>query len=224
MKYLLLALILICFASPKAQENKKYINITGTSEVMLPADQMNFTVQIKTISATVEASKKENDKSLNELLSILKDIGIQQNNIESSPITLGKNYEYKNSERSQRGYFTLLNVSFLLKDLSKYYELINKLSSSSSFENISSNYSISDYELQNKLAYQKALKTAKEKAEYMAATLELKLGNVLEIDENEAGNNYPNPFNSITIVNSPDNNISGKVTIKRSIRVKFALN
>jgi uncharacterized protein YggE len=224
MKYLLLALILLCFASPKAQENKKYINITGTSEVMLPADQMNFAVQIKTISATVEASKKENDKSLNELLSILKDIGIQKNNIESSPITLGKNYEYKNSERNQRGYFTLLNVSFLLKDLSKYYELTNKLSSSSSFENISSNYSISDYELQNKLAYQKALKTAKEKAEYMASTLGLKLGNVLEIDENEEGRNYPNPFNSVTIINSPDNNISGKVTIKRSIRVKFALN
>lgn len=112
----------------------------------------------------------------------------------------------------------------LFSPLTKYYELTNKLSSSSSFENVNSSYNISDYELQNKLAYQKALKTAKEKAEYMAATLGLKLGEVLEIDENEKGRNYPNPFNSVTIVTSPDNNISGKVTIKRSIRVKFALN
>jgi uncharacterized protein YggE len=226
MKYFLFALLLVCFTSLKAQENKRYINITGTSELILPADQMTFTVQIKTINDLIEESKKANDNHLNELISLLKSSGIISTDITTSPITLGKNYVYKNNENIQKGFYTEVTVSFLLKDLSKYYELTNKLSSSNSSGNINSNYNISDYELQNKLAYQKALKTAKEKAEYMASTMGVKLGDILEIDETTNGNNisnYPNPFNTVTVIDSPNNNSSGKVTIKRSVRVKFAI-
>jgi len=224
MKYFLLALLFVCFASPKAQENKRYINIIGTSELILPADQMTFIVQIKTINDSIEESKKANDNHLNELMVLLKSAGIILNDITTSPITLGKNYEYKNSERIQKGFFTEVNVSFLLKDLSKYYEITNKLSSGKSFDNINSNYAVSDYELQNKLAYQKALKAAKEKAENMAIIMGLKLGDVLEIDETNYAQAYPNPSNAITIVNSQDVNILGKVTIRKSVRVKFAIN
>jgi uncharacterized protein YggE len=223
MKYFLLSLLLLCFASPKAQENIKYINVTGTSELILPADQMNFTVQIKTIDDSIEESKKTNDNHLNELMALLKSAGILSTDITASPISLGKNYIYKNNESIQKGFYTEITVSFLLKDLSKYYEVTNKLSSSNDFANVRSNYVISDYELQNKLAYQKALKTAKEKAEYMANALGLKLGDALEIDANIPVQNIPNPFNNATIIDSPNSNISGKVTISRSVRVKFAL-
>jgi len=223
MKYFLLFLLLIGFTSPKAQENIRYINITGTSELILPADQMNFTVQIKTINNSIEESKKANDDHLSQLLSLLKNSGINSNDITTSPITLGKNYEFHDREKIQKGFYTEVIVTFLLKDLSKYYDITNKLSSSSSFDNISSSYAIADYELQNKLAYQKALKTAKEKAEYMANTLGLKLGDALEIDASTPVQNYPNPFNNATIIDSPNSNVSGKVTISRSVRVKFAL-
>src|ERR1035441_2090065 len=125
MKFYLLALLLVCFASPKAQENKKYINVTGTSELILPADQMNFTVQIRTINDSVEESKKANDNHLNELMALLKSAGILSNDITSSPISIGKNYEMKDKDRIQKGFFTEVRVSFLFKDLSKYYELTN---------------------------------------------------------------------------------------------------
>ncbi|MDR3667777.1 MAG: SIMPL domain-containing protein [Ignavibacteriaceae bacterium] len=223
MKYFLFALLLVCFASLKAQENKRYINITGTSELILPADQMTFTVQIKTINDSIEESKKVNDNHLNELISLLKSAGILSNDITKYPITLGKNYVYKNNETIQKGFYTEVTVSFLLKDLSKYYEVTNKLSSGNDFETVRSVYNVSDNELQNKIAYQKALKAAKEKAENMAATLGLKLGRVLEIDETNSAPVYTNMPNALTVVNSQDVNISGKVTIRKSVRVKFAI-
>jgi uncharacterized protein YggE len=226
MKFFLLALLLVCFTSPKAQENKKFINITGTSEVILPADQMNFSVQVKTISESVDESKKTNDIHMNELMTLLKNTGIRPNDITTSPISIGKNYETHEKERIQKGFFTAITVSFLLVDLSKYYELTNKLSSSNSFDNVNSSYAISDYELQNKLAIQKALKLAKEKAEYMSNSLGLKLGDVLEIDENAYTPNYysSNSLNSNVVIDSQSYNISGKVTIRKSVRVKFAIN
>ena len=115
-----------------------------------------------------------------------------------------------------------MTVSFLLKDLSRYYELTNKLATSNNFEIQRSDYSISDYEQKNKLAYEKALKAAIEKAEYMTKTLGVKLGEVLEIDENNRWQTYPNPTNSITTENT-QRGFAGKVTIRRSVRVKFAI-
>jgi uncharacterized protein len=225
MKYLFLSFLIFCFVSLNAQENQKYININGTSELILPADQINFTIQIKVLDDSIEESKKTNDGYLNELMTILKSNGINSNDISVSPITLGKNYEYDiNRERKQKGFFTEIKITFLLKDLSKYFGLTNNISSSNHFEIFASSYSISDYEQQHKTAYINALTAAKEKAEYMTKTLGVKLGEVLEIDENNSLQGYPNPFNSVTQVNSQDGSISGKVALRRSVRVKFAIN
>ncbi len=225
MKYFVLSLLIFCFVSSYAQENQKYVNINGTSELILPANQINFTIQIKTINDSIEDSKKTNDEYLNELMTILKSNGINSNDIDVSPITLGKNYENDvNRERRQKGFFTEVRITFLLKDLSKYFELTNKISSSNHFEIISSSYGISDYEQQHKKAYENALKAAKEKAEYMTKALGVKLGEVLEIDENNSWQSYANPFNTVTKVNSQDGLVSGKVTIRRSVRVRFAIN
>ena len=222
MKYYFFGFLFFFIHLVNAQENQKYININGTSELNVLADQLKIVVQINTIDKSVEESKKNNDKYLNELLTILKNNKIDTNDIEVSPITLGKHYEYSEKERKQNGYYAYLTVSFLLKDLSRYYELTNKLATSNNFEIQRSDYSISDYEQKNKLAYEKALKAAIEKAEYMTKTLGVKLGEVLEIDENNRWQTYPNPTNSITTENT-QRGFAGKVTIRRSVRVKFAI-
>ena len=156
----------------------------------------------------------------------MKNESISKDDIETSPIRLGKNYKYKEDtrERIQDGFYTEVEVNFTLKDLSKYFELSNKIASNNNFEIQNSSYSISDYEHQHQNAYIKALKAAKVKAEYMTKTLGVKLGEVLEIDENNYSQSYASPFNTVTKVNSESANISGKVTIRRSVRVKFAIN
>ncbi len=225
MNKLLLALIVFSSVFANAQEKQRYIDVNGTSELILPADQINFTVEIRIVDESIEASKKTNDKVLNEFMTILKNKSINKDDIETSPIRLGKNYKYKEDtrERIQDGFYTEVEVNFTLKDLSKYFELSNKLASNDNFEIQNSSYSISDYEQQHQHAYIKALKAAKEKAEYMTKTLGVKLGEILEIDENNYHQGYPNPMNSITEVNAKSGNISGKVTIRRSVRVKFAI-
>ena len=226
MKNMILILFTICFISAYAQENQKYININGTSELIREADLLDFTIEIKTIDESVEASKNKNDKNLEELLTILNNFGINSEDVEVSPIKLGKNFEYNERERQQiqKGFFVEVEVSFLLRDLNKYYELSNKLATSNEYAIIRSSYGISDYELQHKSAYVNALKAAKEKAEYMAKSLGLNLGEVLEIDENNLWESYPNLTNTVNIESSQVGNISGKVTLRRSVRVKFAIN
>ena len=222
MKKLFVVILLFSFALINGKEKQKYINVTGTSELTVPADQVNITVQIKSIALSIEESKNNNDKSLTELLNIIKAAGINTDDIQISPISLGKNYEYKNGERVQNGYFINVDVSILLKDLSKYYELTDKLSLSDNYEITSSGYAVSNYEEQVKNVFEKALKAAKEKAEYMTKTMNVKLGDVLEIDENNLGGG-PIPLNAFAKEDFQQSGISGKVTITRSVRVKFAI-
>jgi uncharacterized protein YggE len=225
MKYFFLSLFICSFASTNAQEIHKYITVNGTSEIILPADQIKYTIQIKIVAAAVEASKNANDSCRNELLRKLNKIGINSNDINVLPMTLGKNYEFNKGERKQRGFYTEVNVVFLLKDLSKYYELTNELSSSNQYEIKESTYNISDYELQQKIAFEKALLAAKEKAKYMVHVLGVKLKDVLEIEENnywQAGSIYSNTIEQKQDSRAGD--MSGKVTIRRSVKVKFAIN
>lgn len=225
MKYFFLSLFICSFGSTSAQEFHKYITVNGTSELILPADQIKYTIQIKIVAAAVEASKNANDSCRNELLRKLNKIGINSNDINVLPMTLGKNYEFNKGERKQRGFYTEVNVVFLLKDLSKYYELTNELSSSNQYEIKESTYNISDYELQQKIAFEKALLAAKEKAKYMVHVLGVKLKDVLEIEENnywQAGSIYSNTIEQKQDSRAGD--MSGKVTIRRSVKVKFAIN
>jgi uncharacterized protein len=224
MKHVLFILLVLGFTFSFAQENQRYINVNGTSEIILPADQVEFTVRIYVVDESIEASKKSNDEYLNLLLQILKNTGISNDDIDVSPLSLGKNYELTDRVKKQNGFYTEVNVTFGLTDLSKYYELTNKLASNDNFEVLHSNYNISDYEIQHKAAYQKALIAAREKAEYMAAGLGVQVGDVLEIEENNALQSYPNPTNTISTLNYQTGDISGKVTIRRSVRVKFAIN
>ncbi|KAB2844760.1 MAG: DUF541 domain-containing protein [Melioribacteraceae bacterium] len=87
---------------------------------------------------------------------------------------------------------------------------------------MNSGYAVSNYEEQVKNVFEKALKAAKEKAELMAKTLNVNLGEVLEIDENNFGGG-PVMLNSFAKEDFQQNGISGKVTITRSVRVKFAI-
>jgi len=221
MKSLFFLLVLIFVATVYSQE--RYINVNGTAELNINANQINFSVQLKVIKGTIKESNEANDKYVNQLLQMLKETGINSDDIEVSPITLGKNFEFGGGERKQNGFFAQVNISFLLKDLSKYYDLTNKLASNDNFEVTSSSYEISDYEAQHKKAYEQALLAAKQKAEYMCSTMQVSLGEVLEIDASENPQLYPQPFNVMSRENNENENPFGKVTINRTVKVKFAI-
>ncbi len=221
MKRMILVAVLFCLSSLYGQE--RYINVNGTSELIVNADQLKFNVQVKVIEETLPEAKKKNDEYVNQLLQILKHQGLQSDDIEVSPVTLGRNYEYSDRERVQKGFYAMVNVSFLLRDLMKYYDLTDKLTSNENFEITSSFYDISDIEIQNQKAYKNALNAAREKAEYMCKTLGVTAGEVLEIDETGNSPVYPVPFNVRTKEGGQPEDLFGNVTIRKSVRVKFEL-
>lgn len=222
MKYLFLCFLLSFSVNSYSQV--RYIEVNGTHESVVQADQVSFSIQLKSVQETVEKAKNVNNRKLDTLLEQLTVIGISQTDINVSPITLGKNYTYVNNQRQQDGFYVQVNLLVLLQDLNVYSKLTDAFVLNNSIENIQSSYKISDYEQQHQIAYEQALKSAQNKASYMAKVYGKSLGEVLEIEESSSWSTYSNPFNSVTRDNSQEENDFGKVTIRRSVRVKFTLN
>jgi|GEM_PF-1299650 uncharacterized protein len=216
--------LFLCVISINAQPTPTFIEVNGTSELLAQADKINFSVNIKAINASLKESKSICDASLEKLLSILKKTDIPASEIDVSPISLGRNYEQKSYSKTQNGFFVSVNVSFVLKDISKYYILSSLLAEDKEYETVNSYYSSSDYETQNETSYENALKAAKAKAEYMAAALGAKIGPILEISENNSYPAFSYALNTITKDASAEAEpLLGKLSIKRSVRVKFGL-
>jgi len=222
MKHLFILCLSFLISTADAQQAIRFINLTGTAEHIVDADEIVFNIQVRTTAKSLDEAKKKNDEQISNIRKILAELNIKKDDFEIHPISLGKEYEWQNNKRVDKGFFAATNVTFKLKDFSRYYEATDKLASSDNFT-VNSYYNLSNFEFYNKTTYQKALIAEKEKAEYMTKALNINIGKVLEIEET---GDYQPPMlmrNKMEMDSASGETIAGKITIRKSIQVKFEL-
>lgn len=220
---MIIAIALLTTAVVFADGNQKLVTVSGTAVLEFPADEINWDVTIRKIRDSLEDSKNDCNAAVSNLLELLNESGIKKNDIEVSPIQLSKYFEQdENRKRVFKGFTTGIKVKFKLKDLSRYSYLVTKLSKSNDFERVNSSYGDSKYEEHNREALIKAAITAKEKAKYLAQSLGAKIGSIIEIVETTK-QNYSNPFNLSEGLRGETPIVSGRISYRRSVTVKYEL-
>lgn len=209
--------------SISAQELPRYIEVSGASQVFAEADEIFFNIRIHNISESLEDSRKINVESTNALIEIFKSFKVAKDDWEVSPVKFGKEYSYAGNEKKQIGYYTNVLVSFTLKDFDNYYALIKRLSANPLFEIVQSDYKVSHFLALHKKATINAVQAAKEKAEYMAQSLGLKVGKVIQITELNQPESYGHPLNTVSLAGRSDEQVSGKISITRRVQMKIEL-
>lgn len=216
-------LLIFAFTQCFAQQNYRLIDVNGTSEIIAQADFIDFTINIRNVAETLEESRKVNMKASDELVNILSDFKISKADWELSPIRFGKEYSYSREERKQIGYFSQVSINVKLHSLNDYYSFISALSKNKFYEIVRSDYGVSDLLKYHREATIKAVQAAKEKAEYLAQTMGVKLGKIIEINELNRAEAYPNPFNSVTKMGGGEEMTSGKISVSRSVNLKIEI-
>lgn len=219
-----LVFLLAIYTNIYSQDNK-FIEVTGVANIEYPADQINWSVYIKKVDNTLEKSSERASTVLKELMIILSRASIDGNDIQISPIQQGREYENEYDTRLRKfiGFYTMINVDFMLKDLNNYSTLVSLLSTTDDLENVRSTWGDSIYEEHHKSTLIQASDNAKNKAEYLAENLGMKIGSVLEIEEGTQAQAYPNPFNTSSSMEYKTPQATGKISYTRSIKVKFEL-
>jgi hypothetical protein len=192
MKKIILILALLFMAMSYSQEQKQVpiISVSGEGKVKVAPDQASISISIETKGTKADDVKKENDKKMDAILKFIKKSNIAKEDFQTQRVSLNPNYDY---EKKKYNYIATQSVQILLKDLTKYDELMEGMVNEgiNRIDNVEFKSSKMK-ELQSD-ARKLAIKDAKAKAEDFVSVLGQTVGKALLISDNSQNYN-PHPI------------------------------
>jgi len=187
---------------------------------------MSWSVNVQVDMDDVNKAKYQHDKSVSKVLNVLEDEGIPSKDIQTSGVRINKRlYPYGNEKK----YGVTNNIWFTVSDIEKYDRLSEKLTEIDDVYinniNLESTKAIETREQ----ARTDALNAAKDKAEKMAETLGMSIGEPLLIQEQPMSYYFPSPSNVISnvgtrgITDVESTFSEGTINISARVMVTFKL-
>lgn len=176
--------IVAILSANKSDDNDRF-SVSGSGTVYAKADIANMSVGLKTeVKKTAAEATKENSEKMNEVLNVLKDLGIESKDIKTTSYNLNPVYRWtENDGQKLTGYEVYQAVSLKVRDLDKIGDIIAKTTEKGANQVGGINFTIDDeYELKNE-ARSLAIEKAKEKAKIISEQTGIKLGKITAVHE-----------------------------------------
>jgi uncharacterized protein YggE len=183
MKKLVLFLTIMFMTMSYGQEIKQVplINVNGEGKVQVAPDQVCISASVETKGNNAKDVKKQNDEKMDAVLKFIKKMNIPTADFKTKQVALNPQYDY---EKKKTSYNATQTVEIIVKDLSKYDELMEGLVQQGinridrvSFESSK----LAQYQSE---ARKLAMKDAKVKAEEYVSVLGQKVGKAFTISDN----------------------------------------
>ena len=227
MKKAALFLIVLFVTISYAQEIKQVpqISVTGEGKVKVVPDQASISISLETKGTNAGDVKKENDKKIDAILKFIKKSNIAKEDFQTQRVSLNPNYDY---EKKKHNYVATQTIQILLKDLSKYDELMEGIVEQgiNRIDNVTFQSSkLAQYQSE---ARKLAMKEAKLKAEDYVSVLGQKVGRAMTISDTSQAN-YPQPvYASMKTMamdaGAPRETLAiGEINITANVNVSFIL-
>jgi len=188
------ALILFTMFSvlTQAQEMRPIptVNVSGEGKVKVTPDQVSVTIGVESKGTNSAEVKKENDTKIDAVLKLIKAHAIAKEDYQTQRVSLYPNYDY---EKKKQTYTASQTVEILLRDLSKYDDLMAALTTTG--VNRIDNVEFRSSKLQQLQAEARklAVQDAKAKAQDFVSGLGQKIGKAVSISDNSQGYQPPRP-------------------------------
>ncbi len=178
---LILAILFMAISYSQEQKQIPMINVSGEGKVKTVPDQALISISLESKGTKAEDVKKENDKKMDAILKFIKKYNIAKEDFQTQRISLNPNYDY---EKKKHNYVATQSIQILLKELSKYDELMEGLVEEgiNRIDNVEFKSSKMK-ELQSD-ARKLAMKDAKAKADDFVSVLGQKVGKAILISDN----------------------------------------
>ena len=163
--------------------SNRSITIYGTGEITFVPNIINLRIVFKNVNIDLMHASDKTRASLIKFTDICNSFSISNDNIHTSNISTGKEYEYNSETKKHEviGYYSTVTILISIDDFSrfeKFTELLLQFTDLSITNFRFTHSNIKDYESDANLL---ALDDAKNAAEKMARHMNLELGEVLDI-------------------------------------------
>jgi uncharacterized protein YggE len=181
MKRILIAL-LFCGSVAFAQDPtgvKPFIEVTGTSETEIVPDEIYITITLQ--ERNEGKDKLTIEKQEDDLKKNLKELGIDLNNLSlnAADVDFRKIRAFKKDVMIAKSYVLKVQDASMV---GKVYERLDRINAQDAYISRFTHSKILDFQKENRI---KAIKAAKDKAEYLLAAVGKQAGNPLQVMETD---------------------------------------
>ena len=100
------------------------INVSGEGKIKVVPDQATILATVETKGNNAKDVKKQNDIQMEAVLKLVKSMNLAPSDYKTKRVSLNPQYDY---EKKKHSYNATQTIEILLKDLSKYDELMQGL-------------------------------------------------------------------------------------------------
>ncbi|MFG4005246.1 SIMPL domain-containing protein [Flavobacterium aquidurense] len=183
MKKVVLFLTIMFMTMSYAQEAKQIpqINVNGEGKVKVAPDQVCISATVETKGNNAKDVKKQNDEKIDAVLKFIKKMNVPTADFKTKQVALNPQYDY---EKKKTSYNATQTIEIVLKDLSKYDELMEGLVQQGINRIDRVSFETSKLAQIETEARKLAIKDAKLKAEDYVSVLGQKVGKAYTISDN----------------------------------------
>jgi uncharacterized protein YggE len=226
---------------PKVQaqgyDPRRTITVTGTATMKVDPDQVEISMSVETSDMSLDKARGDNDGKTSAIIALLKSIGVGDKNIQTYYLSVEPRYDSRDDSNGEEqppkflGYYMTKSIRVILKDISKYEEIVSEVLKLGVNHIYEATFERSDdRKLRDKVRLD-ALQAAKEKAVALAGLLGEKVGRPITITEGSSRFSFqsnfayapPEPDVSIGGVVSGSSIAPGEIEINNSVTVTFEL-
>ena len=171
----------------KPTEIRDTITIGGEGKVTAIPDIAAIEIGVSTEKTDVASAQKENTTKMNAVTKKVKDLGVDEKDIQTTQYNIYPQYDYTNNRQQLRGYQIAQNVRIKIRDLSKIGAILEAATSAGANQVSGVSFTIDDPEKLRQEAREKALDNAREKAKALAGRADVKLGKIVSFSESDSG-------------------------------------
>lgn len=228
MKKALLILSILFISLSYGQEVKQVsqINVSGEGKVKVIPDQATIAVTVETKGNSAKEVKKQNDEKIEAALKFIKKMNLAPADYKTQRVSLNPQYDY---EKKKHSYNATQTIEIILRDLSKYDELMEGLVDEGINRIDAVTFQSSKLAQYQSEARKLAMKEAKLKAEDYVLVLGQKVGRAITISDN-AQTYFPQPlYETMKSMEMSDASVPrqtlaiGEINIIANVTVSFIL-
>ncbi|MBC5841636.1 SIMPL domain-containing protein [Flavobacterium sp. F-380] len=227
MKKALLILSMFLMTLSYGQEIKQIpqINVSGEGKIKVVPDEATITATVDTRGNNAKEVKRQNDQQIEVVLKLIRKMNLAPTDYKTKRVSLNPVYDY---EKKKTTYNATQTIEILLRDLSKYDELMEGLVDGGINKVNNVVFQSSKLEQYQSEARKMAMKDAKQKAIDYVSVLGQKVGKALTISDNSQ-NYYPQPmYEAMRMTKSdsaePRETLAvGEINIVANVSVSFVL-
>ena len=219
---------------PLNYQSLRTISVSGEGTVDAVPDKATVRFAIATRNDDPEEARRLNAETSRETMNAVRDLGIEERKMQMQTLRLNPVNEYNQQTRrhEQIGFEAYRELVVEIEDLDSLPALIAQVIQKGANRLQGVQYGIQDRESLRNQALVKAVENAKDKANLMAATLDVEIGEVYQVSEQYI--NMPVPrleMNQVLLQGramadaapEPEAYAAGEMEIKAGVQVTFLL-